>query len=250
MPASWAVAALDLVFPALCPVCDAVLGAGRRDPLCGGCWGEIARLGPPDCDVCGAPSPVRADFERPPARGVRRACWTCTTRPPAYDYARSAAAYEGTLREALHAFKFSGKRALARPLGDLAIEQCRASLPEGIEALIPVPLAHERERERGFNQAALLAERLARPLGIPVNTRWLGRVRATRPQSDLSAAERRANVRGAFRASCGVAGRHVVVVDDVLTTGATLGECARALREAGARRIGVVTVARVLDAAV
>ena len=164
--------------------------------------------------------------------------------------ARSAAAYEGTLREALHAFKFSGKRALARPLGDLAIEQCRAFLPHDIEALIPVPLAYERERERGYNQAARLAERLARPLGIPAIPGWLGRVRATRPQSDLAAAERQANVRGAFRAAGRVAGRHVLVVDDVLTTGATLGACARALRGAGARRIGVLTVARVLHAAV
>jgi ComF family protein len=169
---------------------------------------------------------------------------------PAYDYARSAAIYEGALREALHAFKFSGKRALARPLGDLAVEQCVASLLEGIEAVIAVPLARERERERGFNQAALLAQRIAKRLGVPTRPRWLARVRATRPQSDLPAAERRVNVRGAFRASRAVAGRHVLVVDDVLTTGATLGECARALRDGGARRVGVLTVARVLHAAV
>src|SRR5204862_438682 len=107
MDAGWAVAALDLVFPALCPVCDAALGAGRRDPLCGRCWGAIDRLPPPDCDVCGAPSTLRADLARPRAPDARRVCWACTTSPPDYDYARSAAAYEGTLREALHAFKFS-----------------------------------------------------------------------------------------------------------------------------------------------
>ena len=116
--------------------------------------------------------------------------------------------------------------------------------------MIPVPLARERERERGFNQALLLARRIASRLELPTRPRWLARVRATRPQSDLSAAERRANVRGAFRASRRVAGRHVVVVDDILTTGATLGECARALREAGAWRVGVVTVARVPQVAV
>ncbi len=113
-------------------------------------------------------------------------------------------------------------------------------------ALVPVPLGRPRQRERGFNQAALLAERLAPALGVAVRPRWLARVRDTQPQSDLGAAERHANVRGAFAARAEVAGHHVVVVDDVLTTGATVAECARALRAAGAARVGVVAVARVL----
>jgi len=271
MPLGFTLAALDLVFPAFCSICEGTLGAGRRDPLCGRCWGAITRLGDPWCHVCGASSPTAASFAGPqrvehgregatPPREVRfserggvapsRPCSTCMGDRPAYDYARSAAVYEGALREALHAFKFSGKRALARPLGDLAVEQCVASLLEGIEAVIAVPLARERERERGFNQAALLAQRIAKRLGLPTRPRWLARVRATRPQSDLPAAERRVNVRGAFRASRAVAGRHVLIVDDVLTTGATLGECARALRAGGARCVGVLTVARVLHAAV
>jgi predicted amidophosphoribosyltransferase len=91
---------------------------------------------------------------------------------------------------------------------------------------------------------------VARRLGVPVRPRWLRRVRPTRPQSDLAASERRANVRGAFRAAPEVSGRHVLVLDDVLTTGATLGECARALRDGGARRVGVLTVARVPHPAV
>ena len=148
------------------------------------------------------------------------------------------------MREALHRFKFGGRRALARPLADLAVEQCGGTLPDGIDAIVPVPLAGARERERGFNQAALLAERVALRLDVPVRTRWLARPRATRPQSDLPATERLTNVRGAFRAAPAV-GRHVLLVDDVLTTGATLAECARALRAAGADRIGALTVARV-----
>src|SRR5207237_6401269 len=99
--------------------------------------------------------------------------------------------------------------------------------------------------ERGFNQAALLAERLARVLGVPLRQRWLARTRATVPQTALSATERRVNVRGAFVASTSAAGADVVLVDDVLTTGATAAECARALRAAGARSVGVLTVARV-----
>jgi ComF family protein len=111
---------------------------------------------------------------------------------------------------------------------------------------VPVPLARARERERGFNQATLLAERVGERVGVRVRPGWLARLRATASQSDLSAAERRANVAGAFVAAPAVAGRYVVVIDDVLTTGATLGECARALRSAGARHVGVLAVARVL----
>jgi len=112
--------------------------------------------------------------------------------------------------------------------------------------LVPIPLARERERERGFNQAALVAERVARGLGAPLRERWLARTRATAPQTELDAVERRANVRGAFVASTAAAGADVVLVDDVLTTGATAGECARALRAAGAASVGLLTVARVL----
>lgn len=246
---SFTLAALDLVFPALCPVCEATLGDGRRDPLCGACWGTITRLGPPWCDVCGkAPLAITPRVELP--RHVAQTCATCATSPPGYDYARSAALYEGGLRDALHAFKFGGRRALAGPLGDLVVEQCVGSLPDGIDALVPVPLARERERERGFNQAALLARRIGRQLEVPTRPGWLARTRTTRPQSELSAAERRANVRGAFRACERVAGRHVLLVDDILTTGATLDACAVALSAAGARRVGVLTVARVVHAAV
>jgi ComF family protein len=249
---SFTVAALDLVFPARCPVCDTTLGAGRRDPLCGTCWRAIIRLDVPWCERCGAASIARVDDLTALLVAPRSiaACAACATHPPGYDYARSAALYEGPLREAIHALKFGRRRALASPLGDLTAQQCAVSLPDGIEALIPVPLARARERERGFNQAALLARRVGGTLGIPIRPRWLARVRSTPPQSDLSAAERRANVRDAFRASARVAGRHVLVVDDILTTGATLDACARALRAAGARRVGALTVARVVHAAV
>jgi ComF family protein len=232
-----ALAALDLVFPALCPVCDATLAERRRDPLCGGCWDALRRLGPPACVRCGLPLTAAAV----------EVCGACALDPPAWDWARAAAEYEGVARDALHALKFRGRRAVAGPLAALLLEQWQPMLAAAdIDALVPVPLARARERERGFNQAALVAERLAGTLGVPLRPRWLVRCRSTQPQSDLGAAERRANVRGAFAADTAVAGRHVVIVDDVLTTGATAAECARILRLAGVRRVGVLAVARVL----
>jgi ComF family protein len=245
---SWVLAGLDLLFPALCPVCEVPLAAGRRDPLCGACWSGIVRYRGTGCPRCGLPLSggrpepgleVVADVS---GEAGPLPCAACAASPPSFDYARSAAVYTGTVREALHAFKFGGRRALARPLAALVVEAC--DIPTDVEALVPVPLAPGRERERGFNQSRLIAERLAGALAVPVRPRWLRRSRPTRPQSELGAEERRDNVRDAFRAAAAVAGRHVVIVDDVLTTGATSGECARALRAAGARRVGVLTVAR------
>jgi len=247
---AWAVAALDLVFPARCPVCEAALGAGRRDPLCGGCWDAIERIEPPLCHTCGLPFPTLArGAAAPPAppdpTPWRARCGECAAVPPAFDWARAGGVYAGPLREAVQRLKFARKPALARPLAALVLEQWAAVLPPA-DAVVPVPLARARERARGFNQATLLAERVARALGAPLRPRWLARGRDTAPQTDLDVARRRANVRGAFVAAPAVAGLDVVVVDDVLTTGATAAECARALHAAGARRVGVLTVARAL----
>jgi ComF family protein len=256
---AWAVAALDLVFPARCPVCAATLGAGRRDPLCGACWDAIPRIAPPLCVRCGrlviwSGPPAVASSQKEmggpdmapqtPQRVDLTVCGACAVEPPAFDWARAAGLYAGPLRDAVQRLKFGRRPALARPLAALVLEQCAAAVPAGA-TLVPVPLARDRERERGFNQAGLLAERLARGLGAPTRPRWLARTRATAPQTALTAAERQGNVRGAFVASTSAAGADVVLVDDVLTTGATAGECARALHAAGARSVGVLTVARV-----
>jgi ComF family protein len=236
----WLLAALDLVFPAVCPLCESTLGEGRRDPLCGACWNGLPRIDPPWCDRCGLPLGA---FE-PPIVAEPRLCQRCANDPPAFAYARAAGPYDGLMREAIHALKFRGKRTVAAALADLVHERLGAVFPADVSALVPVPLTADREYERGFNQALLISERLGRLLDVRVEPRWLRRVRATRPQTELSSAERRANVRRAFAASPAVAGHHVVLVDDVVTTGATAAECARALLGAGAQRVGVVAVAR------
>src|SRR5215831_12028331 len=215
----WVTAALDLVFPPLCPVCRELLGDGRRDPLCGTCWRRLSRIGPP----------------------------ACRSRPPRFAYARAAARYGDVVREAIHAFKFAGRRSLADPLGDLLADLGLSALPgPRPDVLIPVPLHRRRQRDRGCNQALLLARRLEQHWQIPVAPGALARRTATAPQADLDASARRRNVRGAFVVidPAAVVGRHVILVDDVLTTGATVGECARCLTRAGASVVGVVTVAR------
>ena len=233
----WVTAALDLVFPPLCPVCDGLLGAGRRDPLCGACWEALERISPPWCRCCGAPL------------GTEGLCGACRTRRPRFAYARAALRYGDVAREAIHAFKFGGRRGLANPLGDLLAGLGVSALPGALpDLLVPVPLHPRRARERGYNQAILLARRLERAWGVPVAADALLREVPTLPQADLDAAARRRNVRDAFvvRRPEVIEGRHVVLVDDVLTTGATAGECARVLIRAGAGTVGVITVARAL----
>ena len=231
----WVTAVLDLVFPPLCPVCRALLSAGRRDPLCGACWQAMERIGPPWCRCCGIPL------------GIEGLCGPCRRRRPHFAYARAAARYGGLVREAIHALKFGGRRGLANPLGDLVAGLGLSALPGAApDLLVPVPLHRRRERERGYNQALLLSRCLERAWGIPVVADVLVRRGATAPQTDLDAPARRRNVRGAFAVTNPepILGRHVVLVDDVLTTGATAGECARSLARAGASVVGVLTVAR------
>ena len=180
---------------------------------------------------------------------MERRCAACQRRPPPFHYARAAVRYDDVAREAVHALKFGGRRALAAPLGDLLAE---ISLPEapdgGPHLVVPVPLHRRRERDRGFNQAVLLARRLGDAWGIPVCLDALARTVETAPQTELTATARRANVRDAFRLRRPelVAGRHTVLVDDIFTTGSTVSACARRLREGGASTVGVLTVARVI----
>jgi ComF family protein len=243
----WVTALLDLIFPPFCPVCERRLGEGRRDPLCAACWAALGRIAPPYCRLCGLPF---RSFPAGPAGPVSTAghtCGRCRHRPPPFTYARSAIRYEEVAREAVHALKFGGRRALARPLGDLLAEAAATGIPAAApDLLTPVPLHPRRERERGFNQALLLAKRLGRSWKVPVRAGVLARRIATRPQTELPAEARRANVRDAFvlRRPDLVAGRHVVLIDDVFTTGSTVAACARRLKEGGASIVGVLTVAR------
>jgi competence protein ComFC len=191
------------------------------------------------CIVCGRPIAAQGEPPHP--------CGACRTAAPHFSRHRSAGEYGGALRETLLLFKFRKYKPLAKPLAAFVA----AALPDGAElwgdgVFVPVPLHRKRRRERGFNQAEALASALGRLTGRPVEKRALRRVADIPPQTTMGRAERMANVRGAFRVVRPerIRGRVVVLVDDVFTTGSTLGECARELWGAGAADVRALTVAR------
>jgi ComF family protein len=232
----WAAFALDLLLPRRCAACESPLPSGHPRALCTACWGSLPMPAAALCARCGIP--------HPPSFAT---CAACVARPPAFDVARAVGLYlaEGIqlnpLARAVRALKFRGHRAVADTLG----EAMARVLPGGSHDLVvPVPLHVARLRERGYNQAGLLAHALARATRLRVVPDGLVRRRPTPSQADLDAIARRTNVHGAFAAARRVDGAAVVLVDDVLTTGATADACARALRDGGARRVSVVTVGR------
>jgi ComF family protein len=166
----------------------------------------------------------------------------CRSGRRGFDEAFCYGAYEGTLRKLIHLFKYGGMRRLAKPLGDLLAE----ALPgdREFDAVVPVPLHWRRRWQRGFNQSKLLGKAIARRRGIPLID-GLRRAGATRSQAGLSGSARRENVAGAFRARRRVTGLRILLIDDVMTTGATAGACARALKRAGAQSVSVLSLARV-----
>jgi len=174
-------------------------------------------------------------------------CTLCRRGAFAFEQARSFAWYDGTLRTLIHLLKYHGFRPLAKPLAKQMAGLLEEFEPGSFDLILPVPLHSKRQRLRGFNQSALLAEHLAQLHRIRLGTKDCFRIRDTRPQTGLRAAERRKNVAGAFTVSRpkAVRSRRVLLIDDVMTTGATVNACARALLEAGAQGVWVATLARV-----
>jgi ComF family protein len=232
-----AAGALDLVLPPRCPGCAAIVDADGV--FCAACWPTLEFITPPFCAACGDP------FELPQADGAL--CGACLATPPPY-VARAPFAYGGAARAAVLALKHGDRQHLAPMMAGhmrrAAGEQCTDA------TLVPVPLHRWRLWSRGYNQAAELARALAQMTGGPLAVDALVRRRATAPSQGMNPTERRDNLRGAFAVPpsrrAQVAGRRILLVDDVLTTGATAAACAKALRRAGAASVGVVTFARVV----
>jgi len=236
----WLQVLLDGVFPQPCEVCEGPLPLGHDGCLCARCRAAMQPPPAPLCRSCGVPLG---------RIGLSDPCPTCIRHPPAFAAARAAALYLPSasglnpLAAAVQGLKYRGRRSLAGVLGALLAERYPFA-PDAL--LVPVPLHRARLRARGFNQALLLARALGRRRGLAVAPRLLVRTRATEAQARLPATERRRNLDGAFtvRAPNGCSARPIVLVDDVLTTGATADACARALLAAGAARVDVYTVGR------
>jgi ComF family protein len=233
--------ALDVALPTLCAACrEPVVGDG----VCATCWSKLSLIAPPYCDRLGIP------FAYDPGPGVLS--MQAITDPPAYRRARAAVRYDDVARTLVHALKYGDRLDLAPTMGSW-MARAGGELLASADALIPVPLHWRRLWLRRFNQSALLAQAIARETGLAIADGALKRVKATAQQVGLSQAERALNVQGAFRVAgerkAEVAGRRLILIDDVLTSGATSDACARALLRAGARNVDVVVFARVVDAA-
>ncbi len=231
----------DLAMPPLCLSCHTPLSS--HDALCPACWSSIDFIRAPLCDRLGLPMPFDTVGSMVSA--------AATADPPEYDRARAVARFDGVMRDLVHDLKFRDRHDARRLFARWLVET-GAELLAGADVIVPVPLTRWRLLGRRFNQAAILAEETSRLSGIRAEPLALLRTRRTQPQVGLTRVQRRKNVAGAFavasRRAASVSGARVVLIDDVVTTGATARACARALKRAGAVRVDVLALAMVTDA--
>jgi competence protein ComFC len=231
---------VDLLYPKTCQACDKPIPAVAVDGMvCFSCWAQINMNRPPFCHACGRQL-TRRDISK-------NMCSRCVRTPVSFDRAFSACVYEGTIKTLIQNFKYKDKQFLGTPLSKLLIEFIRGfDIPIGIvDYLIPVPLHSGKLREREYNQAQILCEQVGIAFDKPVVENNLFRYRATDTQASLEPHQRFLNVRGSFAVTEkeSVRGRNIMLIDDVLTTGATASEAARALKDAGANIVLVLTLA-------
>jgi predicted amidophosphoribosyltransferase len=218
-------ALLDLLYPRECAACGARIPEPDRLAFCAGCEGRLEWIAPPGCPRCGAAA-------------SRSACGECEGREFRFAGATALGKYEGRLRDFVLALKFRGSRYLADEFG----RRLAGRIARKFDLVVPVPMSRWKLLFRGYNAASLVAERAAVHAKLPFSPRALRKIRRTKPQAELEREERLVNPQGAYRAS-GVSGV-VLLVDDVLTTGATANACTDALRAAGAAEVHLAVVAR------
>lgn len=231
---------LNIIFPTLCKQCGgAVNSSSPTSCFCNNCWDGIRWFDAHCCPRCGIPYPF-IDVTNPFAH----VCGECIKNPPYFDKAISAGPYSDTLAEAIKLFKYKKKIHIGRAL----TEETMKLIPDEHHPLIPVPLHPQRLREREFNQSAIIASVISSRFEIPLLTDVLLRQRYTKPQVELGFRERKENVAGAFilQNKKAIKNRHIILVDDVFTTGSTVNECAKVLKNNGAGKVFVITIARMV----
>jgi competence protein ComFC len=236
---TWVDTGLGFFYPEICGLCETERATARDGFVGARCWSQVRFIKAPYCARCGLPfaGDLTAPFE----------CANCRELELHFRYARSAVVARGVVRETIHRFKYQRQVWYENFLAGLLLREAAPALRgENPDLIVPVPLHPLKQREREFNQAERLAGHLAAALNLPVNAKLLRRVNPTATQTKLTRAQRAANMRGAFAVRRGgrLDGERVVLVDDVLTTGATTSACARALLAAGAGDVCVWTVAR------
>jgi competence protein ComFC len=226
-------------FPSFCNICSTLLEKPGERIVCRGCLQKLRPESSAFCLCCGR------FFE---GRIESHLCSACLDSPPAYSRHRSVCRYRGMAKDLIRLFKYQKKKILGDDLALFLYRHLRGEDPLwwGADALVPVPLHPHRLRQRGFNQAEILARRLSRLSGIELQTNRLIKVRDAQPQTTLSGENRRSNLKGAYSVRHGrlLSGKTVILVDDVFTTGATMGECSRVLKEAGVQEVRAVTIAQ------
>jgi ComF family protein len=235
-------AVLNLIYPELCFICSVPTTRQQDCAVCPHCWDKCLRLRivPPWCPSCGLPF---QGFEQ----GSPHLCGRCILDPPPYSGARSFGYYTAELSRTVQEFKFRGRKNLVGLLAPLLAGAFVESWNrEEFDFLVPIPLHPKRKRKRGFNQAALLSRKLSQLIAVPCCDTALRRVRDTAPQVGLSDSQRLRNLQSAFQCKdkAAVAGKRVLLIDDVMTTGATLASAAAALVSSGAARVSALTLAR------
>lgn len=235
-------ACLDIMVPPCCLVCRARIGAHHL--LCPACWRDVSFIRPPLCDVLGIPLPFDT--------GERTVSAGAMAHPPSYDRARAVAHFSGTMRTLVHQLKYADRHD-ARALFGRWMAETGGELCEGANVIVPVPLSRLRLLLRHFNQAAVLAAELSRRTGVAMDPMLLKRVRWTKSQVGMTRDQRRRNIAGAFAVPshrrARIEGRNILLIDDVITTGATVNACARALKRTGAARVDVLALALVTSEA-
>ncbi len=232
-----------VILPADCAACGNALTDDPVPFFCRQCWSRIAPLDELSCPRCHVPFASTAAVSHSPSH----LCGGCRSRRPAFTEAWSLYPYSPPLRDAICLFKYKGKLALIDSLAALMLAALPRSL--AVDLIVPVPLHPARLREREFNQSLFLADRLSRHLGVPLSYTNLTRVVHTNAQTTLSRRARLTNLRKAFLVTSPdeIQGKRILLVDDVYTTGATVNECAKVLRKAGAGPVYAITLARTLD---